>query len=144
VIPGTCTIEVDCRLLPGQTREEVEALLRAGLPGTWEIDWILSEYVGGTRSPLDTPLWRTLEAWVAGIEPGASLVPTVCAGFTDSHYVRKAFGTTVYGFFPIKTMDPQLVARLVHSADERIAVDDLELGVELFRHVALHRAGADV
>jgi len=24
----------------------------------------------------------------------------------------------------------------VHSADERIAVDDLELGVDLFRHVA--------
>jgi acetylornithine deacetylase/succinyl-diaminopimelate desuccinylase-like protein len=33
-------------------------------------------------------------------------------------------------------MDPQLAASLVHSADERIAVDDLELGVDLFRHVA--------
>jgi acetylornithine deacetylase/succinyl-diaminopimelate desuccinylase-like protein len=139
VIPGTCTIEVDCRLLPGQTREEVEALLRAGLPGTWDIDWILSEYVGGTRSPLDSPLWRTLEQWVAAIEPGARLAPTVCAGFTDSHYVREGFDTTVYGFFPIRAMDPQLVARLVHSADERIAVDDLELGVDMFRHVALGR-----
>jgi acetylornithine deacetylase/succinyl-diaminopimelate desuccinylase-like protein len=25
----------------------------------------------------------------------------------------------------------------VHSADERIAVDDVELGVDLFRHVAM-------
>jgi acetylornithine deacetylase/succinyl-diaminopimelate desuccinylase-like protein len=33
-------------------------------------------------------------------------------------------------------MDPQLAASLVHSSDERIAVDDLELGVDLFRHVA--------
>jgi acetylornithine deacetylase/succinyl-diaminopimelate desuccinylase-like protein len=33
-------------------------------------------------------------------------------------------------------MDPELAASLVHSADERIAVDDLELGVDLFRHVA--------
>ena len=138
VIPGSCTIEVDCRLLPGQEPAEIEALLRAGLPGTWEIEWILSEYVGGTRSPLETPLWKTLERWVESIEPGARLAPIVTAGFTDSHYIRGAFGTTVYGFFPLKAMDAQLAARLVHSADERIAVDDLELGVELFRHVALH------
>lgn len=136
VIPGSCTIEVDCRLLPGQEPAEMEALLRAGVPGRWEIEWIRSEHVGGTRSPLETPLWRTLERWVEAVEPGARLAPIVCAGFTDSHYVRKAFGTIVYGFFPIKAMDPQLAARLVHSANERIAVDDLELGVELFRHVA--------
>ena len=114
----------------------MEALLRAGMPGGWEIEWIESEHVGGTRSPLDTPLWRTLERWVEAVEPGARLAPIVCAGFTDSHYVRKAFDTTVYGFFPMKAMDPQVAARLVHSANERIAVDDLELGVELFRHVA--------
>jgi acetylornithine deacetylase/succinyl-diaminopimelate desuccinylase-like protein len=33
-------------------------------------------------------------------------------------------------------MDPELAARLVHSADERIDVDDLELGVLFLRHVA--------
>ena len=42
----------------------------------------------------------------------------------------------MYGFFPLRAMDTQLAASLVHSADERIAVDDLELGVDLFRHVA--------
>ena len=30
VIPGSCVIEVDCRLLPGQEPAEMEALLRAG------------------------------------------------------------------------------------------------------------------
>jgi acetylornithine deacetylase/succinyl-diaminopimelate desuccinylase-like protein len=136
VIPGTCTIEVDCRLLPGQEPAEMEALLRAGIPGDWEIEWIVEELVGGTRSELATPLWRALERWVEAVEPGARLAPIVTAGFTDSHYVRSAFDATVYGFFPLKAMDPQLAARLVHSADERIAVDDLELGVDLFRHVA--------
>ena len=42
----------------------------------------------------------------------------------------------MYGFFPLRAMDTQLAASLVHSADERIAVDDLELGVDFFRHVA--------
>ena len=135
VIPGACTIEVDCRLLPGQEPAEIEALLRAGVPGEWDIEWILAEHVGGTRSPLGTPLWQALEAWVERVEPGARLAPIVTAGFTDSHYLRKEHGTTVYGFFPLGAMDPEVAAGLVHSADERISVDDLELGVDLFRHV---------
>jgi acetylornithine deacetylase/succinyl-diaminopimelate desuccinylase-like protein len=40
-------------------------------------------------------------------------------------------------------MDPELMARLVHSADERIAVDDLELGVRFLRHVAREIGGRD-
>ena len=136
VIPGTCVVEVDCRLLPEQPPAEIEALLRAGVPGEWELEWIVSEHVGGTRSPLDTPLWGALQRWVELIEPGARLAPIVTAGFTDSHYVRKELGSTVYGFFPLRAMDTQLAASLVHSADERIAVDDLELGVDFFRHVA--------
>ena len=136
VIPATCTIEVDCRLLPGQAPAEMEALLRAGVPGAWDIEWIVAEHVGGTRSPLDTPLWRALETWVARVEPGARLAPIVTAGFTDSHYLRAEHETTVYGFFPLRAMDAELAASLVHSADERIAVDDLELGVDLFRQVA--------
>ena len=136
VIPGACLVEVDCRLLPGQTTEEMEALLRAGVPGDWEIEWIASEVVGGSRSPLDTPLWRSLETWVERVEPGARLAPICGAGFTDSHYLRASLGTCAYGFFPLKAMEPELAASLVHSADERIAVDDLELGVDVFRHVA--------
>ena len=34
-------------------------------------------------------------------------------------------------------MDPDLAARLVHSADERADVDDIELGTRWLRHAAL-------
>jgi acetylornithine deacetylase/succinyl-diaminopimelate desuccinylase-like protein len=33
-------------------------------------------------------------------------------------------------------MDAELAALLVHSADERVAVDDLELGTRFLIHVA--------
>jgi len=33
-------------------------------------------------------------------------------------------------------MDSDLAARLIHSADERIAVDDLELGTRFLLHAA--------
>jgi acetylornithine deacetylase/succinyl-diaminopimelate desuccinylase-like protein len=136
VIPATCAIAVDCRLLPGETPADVEPLLRAALGvGDWELDWIENDQAGGTVSPLDTPLWRALERWVEAVEPGARLAPIISAGFTDSHWLRDAFGTIAYGFFPLRAMDVELAARLVHSADERIAIDDLELGVDVFRHV---------
>ena len=140
VIPAVCDVVVDCRLLPEQTPSVAEALIHAALgPGDYELQWI--EPTGGTRSPLETPLWNALDSFVQSVEPDARLAPVACAGFTDSHYLRTSFDTVAYGFFPVKAMDPELATRLVHSADERIAVDDLALGVEMLRHAALGLLG---
>jgi acetylornithine deacetylase/succinyl-diaminopimelate desuccinylase-like protein len=135
VIPSACEVVVDCRLLPGQTQEEVEPLLREVMgDGDYDFEWI--EGRGGTRSPLQTPLWDAVADFVKEVDPEAALAPISVAGFTDSHWLRESFGTVAYGFFPMKTMDSQLASRLIHSSDERAHVDDLELGVECFRHVA--------
>jgi acetylornithine deacetylase/succinyl-diaminopimelate desuccinylase-like protein len=129
-------VTVDCRLLPGQTQEEADGRLRAWLgDGDYEIDWRAGQ--GGTRSAMQTPLWSAAESFIAEVEPDARVAPICVAGFTDSHWLREAFGTVAYGFFPVKTMDPDLAARLVHSADERAEVDDLELGVRFLHHAAL-------
>lgn len=135
VIPAVCEITVDCRLLPETTPADVEPLLRAVL-GDGAYDLEFDEAVGGTRSSMDTPLWDALAEFTAGIEPDAQLAPIACAGFTDSHYLREAFGTTAYGYFPLRTMDTELAIKLVHSANERIPVDDLALGVDMFRSAA--------
>ena len=136
VIPHLCTVDVDCRLLPGQTQAEVEPILRDVLgDGDFDFGWL--EGWGGTRSELGTPLWNAVASFVETIEPEASLLPVCVAGFTDSHWLRDAFGTVAYGFCPSRAMDPQLASRLIHSADERAAVDDLELAVDCFRHAAV-------
>jgi acetylornithine deacetylase/succinyl-diaminopimelate desuccinylase-like protein len=154
VIPALCEIEVDCRLLPGQHPEHVEPMIRAVLDAgnvvggaddaqrtarggevDYDLEWI--EARGGTRSSLDTPLWRALEEWVEEVEPGAKAAPLACVGFTDSHWLREAFGTVAYGFFPSSgELPPEVAASLIHSADERIPVADLELGVGWLRHAA--------
>jgi len=42
-----------------------------------------------------------------------------------------------YGFFPSSgELPPEVSAALIHSADERIPVTDLELGVTWLRHAA--------
>ncbi|HMI98758.1 MAG TPA: M20/M25/M40 family metallo-hydrolase [Gaiellaceae bacterium] len=135
VIPALCEVTVDCRLLPGQTQAEAEQVVRELLgEGDYELEWI--EGRGGTRSPMEGPLWDAIGSWVAKTEPGATVAPICLAGFTDSHWLRAAFGTVAYGFFPMRYMDPQVATRLVHSADERVRVDDLELGVEFLRYAA--------
>ncbi len=136
VIPGRCEVTVDCRLLPGQPEEEAEAQVREWLgPDSYDLEWTGGH--GGTRSAIGTPLWSAVERFVEELEPGARLAPICVAGFTDSHWLREAFGTVAYGFFPLRTMSAELASRLVHSADERIPIDDVGLGVDFLRSVAL-------
>jgi acetylornithine deacetylase/succinyl-diaminopimelate desuccinylase-like protein len=135
VIPAVCDVVVDSRLLPGTSPTEQLAVVRA-LLGEDDYELESLEAHGGTRSPIDTPLWAAVVAWVQQLEPDARPAPICVAGFTDSHWFRQAFGTVAYGFFPSRAMSPELAATLVHSADERVPVEDLELGVDFLRHAA--------
>ena len=90
----------------------------------------------GTRSPIETPLWSAIDEFVERLEPGARPAPICVAGFTDSHWLREAFGTVAYGFFPSRALDAESAARLIHSADERAHVDDLALGTRFLREAA--------
>jgi acetylornithine deacetylase/succinyl-diaminopimelate desuccinylase-like protein len=135
VIPAICDIVVDSRLLPGTTTDQQQAIVRGVLgEGDYEIESL--EAHGGTRSEIQTPLWAAVAAWVETVDPGARPAPVCVAGFTDSHWFREAFGTVAYGFFPSRVMPIETAARLIHSADERVPVEDLELGVDFLRHAA--------
>ena len=135
VIPALCEITVDVRLLPGQTAAAAEETLRAWLgPGDYEL--VNVEAKGGTRSAIGGPLWAAVQSFVEAEEPGAAVAPFCVAGFTDSHWLREAFGTVAYGFFPARALDAETAARLIHSANERVPVSDLELGVRFMRHAA--------
>jgi acetylornithine deacetylase/succinyl-diaminopimelate desuccinylase-like protein len=135
VIPALCDVVVDCRLPPGETPESVEPTIRALLgDADYELEWL--EAQGGTRSPLETPLWEAVASFVEQLEPGAAAAPMIVPGFTDSHWLREAFGTVAYGFFPARALDPEVAARLIHSTDERVPVADLELGLAFLRHAA--------
>ena len=140
VIPNLCEVTVDSRLLPGQTVAESEAIVREVLgPGEYELEWI--EGVGGSRSPVESPLWDAIEEWVGGADPDAGVAPLCLSGFTDSDWMRQAFGTVAYGFCPMRAMSAEEATLLVHSANERIPVDDLELSLDFFRFAAQRICG---
>ena len=135
VIPAICDVIIDSRLLPETTPAEQQAIVRSVLgDGDYELESL--EAHGGTRSPIQTPLWDAVGGWISEVDPEARPAPICVAGFTDSHWFREAFGTVAYGFFPLRVMDAELAVRLIHSADERIPVEDLELAVSFMRYAA--------
>jgi acetylornithine deacetylase/succinyl-diaminopimelate desuccinylase-like protein len=62
-------------------------------------------------------------------------MPTLNTGFTDSSYLRAAFGTVAYGFSPRRTTPPEIADAGYHAKDERVHIDDLGLGVEFHEFV---------
>jgi acetylornithine deacetylase/succinyl-diaminopimelate desuccinylase-like protein len=131
VIPAHCEVLIDCRVPPERDEDHVRARLTALLgEGDWEIE--VPECIVGNRSRLEGPLADAIADWVAENDTGARLVPIAMPGFSDSHWFRKAFGAAVYGFCPHNSMTVAQAAPLVHGADERVAVADVELAARFF------------
>jgi len=134
VIPSRAEALVDCRVPPDKGPDAVRELVDEALgPFAGEIEVEFSEAVIGNRSPTDTPLAGAIAQWLATADPEAKLVPIVMPGFSDSHWFRRAFdAATVYGFCPQRELDLFRAAPLVHGADERAAVADVELATDFF------------
>jgi acetylornithine deacetylase/succinyl-diaminopimelate desuccinylase-like protein len=131
VVPSQAEILVDCRVPPEMgedaVRERIASVLGAG---SSEVEF--AETVVGNRSDYAGPLAEAVEEWVSEVEPGAEILPMVMPGFSDSHWFRKAFGATVFGFAPQNAMTLAEAIPLVHGADERIAVADVELMADCY------------
>ena len=117
VISAEAVAELDCRLLPGEDADLFLATLRDVIADpSIEIETFLR--FEPAESSRDTPLWRAIEEAARLQDPDAAVVPTVLAGFTDSHYFRER-GITAYGWSPLVTDADDGPA---HGVDERLSV----------------------
>jgi acetylornithine deacetylase/succinyl-diaminopimelate desuccinylase-like protein len=131
VVPDEVVIDVDIRILPGQTGAEVDAMLTELLgPVAAHVTVEPTHDRPSTQSPLDTPLWDALERLVAKARPEATLLPRITAGGTDATFFRDV-GSVAYGFGLLSngvTFDD--FASRFHGNDERIDVESLRLTTE--------------
>jgi acetylornithine deacetylase/succinyl-diaminopimelate desuccinylase-like protein len=134
VVPSRAEVLVDCRVPPGRGAAEAERQARELLGPEFDgLEIEFTEEVTGNSSPAESPLADAIAASLAVFDPDATIVPIVMAGFSDSHWFRKAFGAaTVYGFCPQRTMGLFEAEPLIHGADERAAVADLELAAAFY------------
>lgn len=136
VMPARAAVELDCRILPGTTEDEVLAAVRARLGDDLAYELSLAEpAVHGNASAPEGPLWDVVRRWSAE-HVGAEPFPTLCSGFTDSVYLRRAFGTVAYGFSPFRTTPTEVLEAGYHNADERVHVDDVALSAHFHADAA--------
>lgn len=125
VIPGEVELTLDCRLLPGQTREDVVAELRE----LWDDEEVSFETIRYEPwdHEADLGLFDHLADVLRAADPGGAPIPLVLGAATDARHFARA-GIQTYGFTPMRLPDGFPFMELAHAADERIPVDAVEFG----------------
>lgn len=124
VAPARALAHVDARLLPGESCDDFAgAIANVVAEQGVEVRVLLS--FDSRSSPVDTALYRAIEAVAARLDPDAVVVPRVTAGFTDAHWFRD-LGIVAYGFVPRWLSAEE--TRGIHGADERVSIENLERG----------------
>jgi acetylornithine deacetylase/succinyl-diaminopimelate desuccinylase-like protein len=129
VLPGLFTVEVDGRLLPGQTARDLTRELERLAPGmaTWEV--VREEHAVSTD--IDLGLLPLLVESLKQADPKGTPFPLVVPGATDARFFKR-LGIQTYGFLPMR-LPPEISMELIHSADERIPVDAVSFGVRTLK-----------
>jgi len=120
VIPSVAEVGLDCRVLPGTTKDQwmAEVARRLGDPSL-KIE-LINESDDPIVSPRDTPLYRNLEAAIKARHPDAIVTPMLIPYGTDSNAFRPK-GVKSYGIFPA-ILSAETVASM-HGDGERVPLD---------------------
>ncbi|MFQ5703672.1 MAG: M20/M25/M40 family metallo-hydrolase [Gemmatimonadales bacterium] len=130
-LPQTANATVNCRVLPGESIDEVERTLVRVL----DDPAIKVTRIGVARpsdpSPLTPELVATAERITDEMWPGVGVLPTMVTGATDGLYLRNA-GIPTYGLSGIFLDMDDL---RMHGKDERVSVKSFYDGLEFLYRV---------
>ena len=126
VIPSSAEVALDCRLLPGQTSEDLMREIRAITGDEVELEVINSS--GGAEFSTETPLYKIMEKATRKMDPGGIVIPMLMPGATDASKYKEA-GMKVYGFTPGILPADMPIMTMAHGHDERIPVSFIETGL---------------
>jgi acetylornithine deacetylase/succinyl-diaminopimelate desuccinylase-like protein len=135
VLPSEATLEIDGRVLPGQSREEFLRELTDVIGDGYEID--VFEFMPAVSVPPDDPILKSMNEVLRRRDPLAVVVPNMVPGFTDAkHYSR--LGNRCFGFAPVQLPEGFDFIGLMHGHDERIPVEGFFFGVRVLSELAVH------
>ena len=126
VIPSEIELELDGRLLPGFTPEDLIGELQAVVGDDIELELIRHD--PGPAEP-DLALFDMLAGVLRELDPEGVPMPLLQGGVTDARFFAR-LGIQTYGFIPMRLPDDFPILEIVHAADERIPVEALDFGTE--------------
>jgi acetylornithine deacetylase/succinyl-diaminopimelate desuccinylase-like protein len=138
-LPQTARANVNCRILPGHSPEEVrQELVRVVADSTVKVryynflteqlDEVAPDVRGYAPPPLRPDVLRPLERVAAKMWPGAPVVPSMAVGASDSVYTNAA-GLPTYMVSGSALSRDDVRA---HGQDERMGVQAFYNGVDFF------------
>jgi acetylornithine deacetylase/succinyl-diaminopimelate desuccinylase-like protein len=128
VIPSVAEATIDCRVLPGTSKEQWMAEVRRRLADPDIKIEIVYEGDDPVVTPQDTTFYRALEAAVTRRHPDAVVTPMVVPYGTDSNSFRPR-GVKSYGFTPIVV--PAAAAMSMHGDAEFLPVDAVGPAIQI-------------
>ena len=138
VIPGACHAELDCRLLPNQSKDDFLKELEDVIADA-KIDVEVIQARAGSQSNVEDPIMQVIEDVINEKHEDAIVLPIVSPGYTDSRVFRE-HGVQAFGFIPIMLTNDELAG--IHGHNERISLENLRVGTETIFEVVYRVAGA--
>lgn len=132
IVPDSCQAEVDIRILPGQNKKYVLNELQTIL-GDTEIETI--QYHPPSISPADTDSYRLIVDTFKESLGELPVLPTICAGATDSRYTRE-LGIPSYGIGMMTYKMDAAMKASVHGNDEKLDVESLRAKTDFLLQLA--------
>lgn len=126
VIPSEIVLEMDGRLLPGYTPDDMLSELRAILTDDVKIEIVRHDQ--GRAQP-DMGLFDTLSTVLREADPGSVPIPFLTPVVTDGRFFSR-LGIQTYGFLPLNLPAGFDFLQTVHAADERVPVAAIESGTQ--------------
>lgn len=138
-LPQRARAMVNCRIVPGQTVEDVQEMLQRTLADPQIAITPLPRDTGSAPSPIRPDLFAAAERLTKRYWPSVPVMPTMSAGATDGRFLRNA-GIPTYGHGGIAA---DIFDVRAHGRDERIAVKSFDRSRQyLYELVKLLAGGA--
>ncbi|WP_338697463.1 M20/M25/M40 family metallo-hydrolase [Bradyrhizobium sp. 26S5] len=137
-LPQLATAKVNCRILPGEPVDGVQATIERVLADKQIEVTPTGKAVLSPPSPLNEEVMGSIEKLSKEFWPNAEIVPTMSTGATDGSYLRNA-GIPTYGH---SGLGADVDDNRNHGKDERVLVKSFYEGEEyLYRLVKMLAGG---
>ncbi|WP_197493089.1 M20/M25/M40 family metallo-hydrolase [Woeseia oceani] len=139
-LPQRATANVNCRVLPGASIDEVKRTLERVIDSDEVLVTPVAVAKPSPPSPLSAEVLGPIEATTEAMWPGVPVIPLMSTGATDSLYLRNA-GIPVYG---VSGLFNDIDDNRAHGQNERINIEAYYEGQEFLYRLTKALTRSDV